>query len=247
MPHIFGRNPIIEALKDNQPIEKIYVHHRAHGDKINHIYKLARSNQIPITKIDSGKMKQIAGDANHQGAIALISPIKTVALEAMLEKVAKKNQSSCFVLLDRINDPHNMGAIIRSAEIFGAAGIIYPARENVPLTETVVKASAGATFHIPICRSANLVKSIQQLKEEGFWIYGSSVNAETTLWEMDFNRNCAIVVGSEEKGLRPLVEKQCDVLFSIAQVGKTESLNVSVAAGIILAEVSRQQQNIPRP
>lgn len=242
MPHIFGRNPVIEALKNNQPIEKIYLHHKAHGDKINYIYKLARSNQIPISKIDSRKIKQIAGDANHQGVIALVSTIRTITIDDLLERVSRQNKSRCLVLLDRINDPHNMGAIIRSAEVLGAAGIIYPAREGVPLTETVVKTSAGAAFHIPICKSANLVKTIQQLKENGFWIYGSSANADTILWEMDFDRNCAVVIGSEEKGMRPLVEKQCDVLFRIPQSGKTQSLNASVAAGIILAEIFRRQR-----
>jgi len=136
-----------------------------------------------------------------------------------------------------------MGAIIRSAEVLGASGIIYPARENVPITETVVKASAGAAFHIPICKSVNLVKSIHQLKENGFWIYGTAPDASTDLWSMDFNRNCAIVIGSEEKGIRPLIKKNCDVLFKIPQFGKTESLNASVAAGIILGEMLHQQIN----
>ena len=242
MPHIFGRNPVIEALQNNQPIEKIYIHHGTHGDKINHIYKLARSNKIPITKIDTRKIKQISGNVNHQGVIALISSIKTIDIDPLLQ-IAKKNKNySCIVLLDRINDPHNMGAIIRSAEVFGATGIIYPARESVPMTETVVKASSGSVFHIPICKSDNLVKTIQQLKENDFWIYGSSTDAEINLWETDFSRNCAIIIGSEEKGIRPLVKKHCDLLFKIPQIGKTESLNASVAAGIILSEVVHQQK-----
>jgi 23S rRNA (guanosine2251-2'-O)-methyltransferase len=244
MPYIFGRNPLVKALQSNQPIEKIYVHHTAHGDKINHIYKLARSCRIPITNIDSRKIGKIAGDVNHQGVIALISPIRTMTIEDLLERVNKKAKPSCIMLLDRVNDPHNMGAIIRSSEVFGASGIIYPARENVPLTETVIKASAGAAFHIPICKSGNLVPTIQQLKENGFWIYGSATDADTELWKTDFNRNCVIIIGSEEKGIRPLVRKQCDVLFKIAQMGKTESLNASVAAGVILAEIQRQRQQV---
>lgn len=241
MPYIFGRNPVVEALQNDQPIEKIYIHHNAHGDKISRIYKLARSAKIPVTKIDARKIGKIAGDVNHQGVIALISPIRTVTIEELLQKVNKEARPSCIVLLDRINDPHNMGAIIRSAEVFGASGIIYPARENVPLTETVVKASAGAAFHIPVCKSGNLVPTIQQLKENGFWIYGSAADANTELWKTDFNRNCVIVIGSEEKGIRPLIRKQCDVLFKIPQRGKTESLNASVAAGVILSEILRQK------
>lgn len=240
MPHIFGRNPVIEALKNSQPIEKIYIHHGAHGENINHIYKLARSHKIPVAGIDSRKIKQISGNANHQGVIALISPIKTLTIDELLDNLQSESLP-CLVLLDRINDPHNMGAIIRSAEVLGASGIIYPARENVPLTETVVKASAGAAFKIPICKSENLLKTIQQLKENDFWIYGTSTNAENTIWEVDFKRNCAIIIGSEEKGIRPLIKKHCDILFRIPQIGKTESLNASVAAGIILAEIVRQK------
>lgn len=242
MPHIYGRNPVVEALQDNRPIEKIYLLHSAHGDKISHIYKLARSSKIPITRIDSRKITQIAGNANHQGVIALISPVKTIAVEDLLERLDHK-KPSCIVLLDRINDPHNMGAIIRSAEVLGASAIIYPTRENVPLIESVIKASAGAAFHIPICKSVNIVKSIQQLKESGYWIYGTSPDADTDLWSMDFNRNCAIVIGGEAKGIRPLIKKNCDVLFKIPQFGKTESLNASVAAGIALGEMLRQRKN----
>lgn len=241
MPHIFGRNPVIEALRNDQPIEKIYIHHSAHGDKIDHIYRLARSGKIPITKIDSRKIGKIAGDVSHQGVIALISPIKTVTIENLLENISKDHKLSSIVVLDRINDPHNMGAIIRSAEVFGASGIIYPERESVPLTETVIKASAGAAFQLPICRSRNLVPSIRHLKETGFWIYGSATDAETNFWKTDFNRNCAIIIGSEEKGIRPLVKKQCDTLFKIPQLGKTDSLNASVAAGVILSEIMRQR------
>jgi len=245
MPHIFGRNPVVEALQNDQPIEKIYIHHNAHGEKISHIYKLARTGKIPIAKIDSRKIGKIAGDVNHQGVIALISPIQTAPIEDLMENVSKEEKQPCIVLLDRINDPHNMGAIIRSAEVFGASGIIYPTRENVPLTETVIKASAGAAFHIPICKSGNLVTTIQELKRNNFWIYGSAIDADTELWKTDFNRNCVIIIGSEEKGIRPLIRKQCDVLFKIPQKGKTESLNASVAAGVILSEILRQRREDP--
>jgi 23S rRNA (guanosine2251-2'-O)-methyltransferase len=242
MPHIVGRNPVVEALQNNQPIEKIYIQYNSHGDKISHIYKLARSGKIPITKIDSRKIKKIVGEVNHQGVIALISPIRTVTLETLLENATKGTNPSFMAILDRINDPHNMGAIIRSAEVFGASGVIYPAKENVPLTETVIRASAGAAFHIPICKSGNLVATIEQLKESGFWIYGSETVARDELWKMDFNRNCAIIIGGEEKGIRPLIRKHCDVSFKIPQIGKTGSLNASVAAGVIFSEVLRQSR-----
>jgi 23S rRNA (guanosine2251-2'-O)-methyltransferase len=244
MPHIFGRNPVIEALQNREPLEKIYVYHNAHGDKINHIYKLARARKTPITKIDSRKIEKIVGEVNHQGVIALISPIRTITLETLLENAARATKPSFIAMVDRINDPHNMGAIIRSAEVFGAVGAIYPSRENVPLTETVMKASAGAAFHIPICKSENMVTTIQKLKESDFWIYGSESVAEVPLWEMDFNRNCAIIIGGEEKGIRPLIRKHCDVLCRIPQVGKTGSLNASVAAGVIFSEILRQRQTV---
>ncbi len=237
---IAGKNPVIEALHQNVPVEKIYIAHGLQDNKVRHIYKLARQHSIPIVTAEQHKLKQLAPDVVHQGVVAIIAPIPLITLEALLEHTHQLPQFHFIVLLDRIQDPHNLGAIIRSAEVLGAGGIIIPAREAAPITTTVIKTSAGAVFHLPIARVTNLATSIRVLKENGYWVYGSQMNASTLLWEADFRRKCAIIIGNEARGIRPGLLKTCDTVFAIPQRGKTESLNASVAAGIIFAEFLRQ-------
>ncbi|NOX36673.1 MAG: 23S rRNA (guanosine(2251)-2'-O)-methyltransferase RlmB [Calditrichaeota bacterium] len=239
---IYGRNPLIEALREHQPIEKIYLLHHLKGGKIDFISREARRRGIPVTRVDRRKLESLTGAVNHQGVAAIISPVTTLDLDTFLDQLRDVDHPPCVVMLDRIQDPHNMGAILRSSEFLGADGVIYSPRENVPLNETVIKTSAGALFHLLICKVSNLVQAIQRLKEEDYWIYGSHVNSTTPLWTVDFTRKCVIVIGNEEHGMRPLVEKNCDQLFFIPRIGKTNSLNASVAAGIALAECLRQRQ-----
>lgn len=240
MSYIYGRNPVLEALSQPGTIQKIYIQHSSQPGKVSQIYSIARKNSIAIVNADPGKLRQMVGDVNHQGIVALIAPVQVFDL-LELDLPVTATAPMCLVITDRIQDPHNMGAIIRSAEIFGANGVIFSTRENVPITEVVVKASAGAALHCPLYRADNLVKAAQWLKENNVWIYGTAVDAGDTLWDVDFRRHCAIVVGSEEKGIRTLLEKQCDQTFRIPQIGKTQSLNASVAAGVVLAEMVRQR------
>ncbi len=249
MPYIYGRNPVISALEQEDAVQKIYVQHGLQGNKIRHIYRIARAQNISITNADARKLKQLAGNGNHQGIVALIAPVEILPLEALLDLVTwrqntegEHNIPPSIVVLDRLQDPHNMGAIIRSAEIFSVEGVLFSDRENVPVTDTVVKASAGAAMHCPLYKADSLSRAVEQLKENGVWIYGTSLEGSKSLWEMDFRRPCAIIIGNEEKGLRPLLQKKCDELFYIPQSGKTQSLNASVAAGIVLAEITRQRQ-----
>lgn len=239
MQYIYGRNPVIEALRHGKEIQKLYLLYDARGEKINTIYRLTKQRRIPLTRADAKKFRSMVGDALHQGVVALVSSIRTLTLDEQLSSL-NPHQPGCLLILDRIQDPHNMGAIIRSGEVFGAEGVIFSSRENVPITETVLKASAGAALHLPLCKVDKLSRAVRQLKDDGFWVYGTSPDAKVNLWEMDFRRKCAIIIGNEEKGIRPSLLKECDDLFKIPQSGKTESLNASVAAGIILAEVQRQ-------
>lgn len=241
MPHIYGRNPVLEALLHGQPVQKIYIQHGNQGDKIRQIYRLAKQQKVAVTNADPKKLKQMVGDANHQGVVALISPVNIQTFEELLTHLPQLASPVCLVMVDRIQDPHNMGAIIRSAEIFGAQGVIFSDRENVPITDTVVKASAGAALHCPLYQTGNLAQAIDLLKEKGLWIYGAALETPTSLWGMDFRRDCVLIIGGEEKGIRPLLQKKCDVLFRIPQVGSAQSLNASVAAGVVLAEVLRQR------
>lgn len=231
----------MEALQKGEPVQKIYLHFTDASPLNERIVRLARKRRIAVGKIDKAKFRQILGNVNHQGVAALISPIPVLNLDELLETVRKKTELPSLVLLDSITDPHNMGAIIRSAEVLGADGLIFSLQENVPLTDTVVKTSAGAIFHLPVCQVSNLRRASEQLKESGIWIYGSDPSATVPLWTVDFRRPFCVIIGNEEKGMRPLLRKVCDQLFRIPQMGKIQSLNASVATGIVLAESLRQR------
>jgi len=241
MAYIYGRNPVMEALQTGSIVQKIYVRHGNQSGKISQIYRTAKQQKIVVVNADVKKLQQMVGKVNHQGVVALISPVR---IREMGEFSFTKRRSAsplAFVIADRIQDPHNMGAIIRGAEIFGAAGVIFSARDNTPITEVVVKASAGAALHCPLYRANNLAQTADWLKQNNVWIYGAALDADAALWDIDFNRDCAIIIGSEEKGIRPLLLKKCDQTFRIPQIGKTQSLNASVAAGVVLAEMVRQR------
>ena len=243
MPFIYGFKPVLEALEAGQSIDKIYLQSGRRNALIGKVYKLAKAQKIQVVNADQKKMRAIAGNVKHRGIAAFASNINYISLEDLIEKIQKKGEHPNLILLDKIQDPHNFGAIIRSAEVLGAHGILFSLRESVPVTEVVIKASAGAVFNIHMCKIDNMAQAIDYLRNCGLWIYSSSSHAdEKELWEMDFLRPQTIIIGSEGKGVRPLLLKKSDEIFRIPQVGKTESLNASVSAGIILAEVLRQRR-----
>jgi 23S rRNA (guanosine2251-2'-O)-methyltransferase len=242
MPFIFGFNPVFEALEAGQAIDKIYLQSGRRNSLIGRIYRLAKEQKIQVVNADQKKMRLLAGNNKHHGIAALLSNIRYIALEDLVEKIQKKGERPNLVMLDKIQDPHNFGAIIRSAEVLGAHGVLFSLRESVPVTEVVIKASAGAVFNIDICKIDNMARAIDYLRNCGLWIYSSSAHTGKELWKMDFLQPQAIIIGSEGKGVRPLLLKKSDEIFRISQEGKTESLNASVSAGIILAEVLRQRR-----
>lgn len=242
MPLILGINPLLEALSAGKAIEKIYLLSRKEGPAFSRIYHLAKEQHIPVVQADRQKMARLSGGKKHQGAVALLSVVDYLPLESLIEKVQKYAADANFLIVDQMSDPQNFGAVIRSAEILGIDGIIFSIKESVPVTEQVIKASAGAIFHIDLCKVNNLNSALLYLRECGIWIYSSSSQAKKTLWEMDFTRPQAIIIGSEGHGVRPLLLRNSDEVFSIPQQGKTESLNASVAAGIIMAEIFKQRQ-----
>ena len=246
MPYIHGRNPVIEALEHQRPIQKIYIQHGNRGDKINLIFLFFKQNRIPITNADPHKIAKMVGKVTHQGVVALVSPVEIRDIADLLEAPLPENRYGLWVIADQIQDPHNMGAIIRSAEVLGADGVIFGTRDTVPITDTVVKASAGAALHCPLYTAPNLGRAVAALKEKNIWVYGSSLETDQQLWDVDCLRHCAIVIGGEGSGIRPSLAKSCDVLFKIPQPGSTQSLNASVAAGVILAETLRQRLGNPR-
>jgi 23S rRNA (guanosine2251-2'-O)-methyltransferase len=242
MPVIFGVNPVNEALEAAEKIEKVYILKGKGGPVIGRIYSLAKEMRIPVVKASRSKLDTMSDRKKHQGVLALLAAIDYVTLDRLVENVQKKGAIPNLIILDQLNDPQNFGAIIRSAEILGVQGIIFSSRDSVPVTDLVVKASAGAIFHLEICKVSNLAQAIDYLKECGIWIYASSLQAEKILWDMDLSRPQAIIVGSEGKGVRPLLIKKSDEIFRIPQSGKTASLNASVAAGIIMAEIFKQRK-----
>lgn len=243
MNKIYGRKPILEAIKSDEDIEVIYVAFGQHGEIINQIFSAAKKRGIKITQLSSDKFQKLAEEENTQGVIAFKSAQKYYELNELIDE-SKKNVLPFLLLLDSIQDPHNLGAILRTAECAGVNGVIITTNQSAPITDTVEKISAGAVSHLKICKVKNLVQAIQQLKKEGFWIVGSHLTADSKNYtELDYKMPLALIVGNEEKGIRKLVAENCDYVVKIPMKGKIDSLNVSVATGILLFEINRQRKN----
>ena len=235
---IVGRNPIREALKSGRDLEKLIV---ARGEIIGsgrEILAMARERKIVIQEVDRARLDAMA--PGHQGMIAVASAYAYSTLDEILELAAARGEAPFVVILDGITDPHNLGAIIRSAECAGAHGVVLPERRAVGLTPAAVKASAGAVEHLPVAREINIARTIDRLKEEGLWIFGSAADGEDYR-KVDFSGPCALVIGSEGEGMSRLVREKCDWVVSLPVKGKIESLNASVAAGILLYAVSSRR------
>lgn len=237
---VAGRNPVREALERGQTsFEKIYLQKGLEGRPIAEIRGLARTAGVPVQYVPQGRLNQLAGGAAHQGVVGLTAPVSYLDLDDLLTAVAAdldavREKKPLLLLLDEIQDPHNFGAILRSAVGAGVDGVIVPERNMAPLSATAVKSSAGAALQMPIARTGNLNQAIIQLKERGYWILGAAGEAEQTVWETDWDRPVGLVLGSEGSGLRRGVRDNCDELVSIPLRGHVESLNASVAAGILL-------------
>jgi 23S rRNA (guanosine2251-2'-O)-methyltransferase len=239
---IYGRKPVLEALKSGLELELVYVAFGQHGDIINQIFSAAKTNKVKITQLSADKFNQLTEGENAQGVIAFKSSQKYYELGELIDE-SKKSVLPFLLLLDSIQDPHNLGAIFRTAECAGIDGIIVTTNQSSPITETVEKISAGAVPYLKICKVNNLVHIIERLKKEGYWIVGSFLTSESKNYtDIDFNMPLAVIVGNEEKGIRKLVAENCDFLAKIPMKGKIGSLNVSVATGILLFEVMRQRQ-----
>ena len=231
---VFGRNPAIEALKSGRTIEKVVLQEGA-GGSISKIFSLAKECEARIEYRHKQDLDKIAGGVNHQGVIVYTSPYSYKELEAVLD-------GSLLILLDGIEDPHNLGAIMRTAECAGADGVIIPKRRSVGLTDTVAKTSAGAIEHIPCVRVSNMTNAIEKLKDNGFWICAADMDGQD-LWSCDLKGKLAIVIGNEGKGVSRLVREKCDFVVSIPMEGKINSLNASNAAAVLMYEVMRQRRN----
>lgn len=236
---LLGIHAVEEALASGRPLNRIIVARGQHGGRIQKIIDLARSRGVPMRFEDRAQMDRSAGSQRHQGVVGFAASRPAVELEDLL---ADAHQNQMLVLLDGIEDPHNLGAIVRTALGAGSAGIVIPERRAAGLTETVSRVSAGALEHLPVARVKNMARAMEQLKEAGYWLVGLDVRAEKNYTEVDYRGRVAIVMGSEGAGLHELVRKRCDFVVSIPMSGPVGSLNVSVAAGIVLFEAARQRR-----
>jgi 23S rRNA (guanosine2251-2'-O)-methyltransferase len=239
MNWLTGFHAVEEALAAGRALDRIVIARGRHGERVEAVVQLARSKSVPVRFEDRLQIDRLVGTREHQGIAALAAAKPALELEDLL---AAKTPQGLLVLLDGIEDPHNLGAIVRTALAAGANGVIIPERRAVGLTDTVERASAGALAHLPVARVKNLVRAMVEMKEAGYWLIGLDERAEKKYTEADFSGQVGIVLGSEGEGLHELTRKRCDFLVSIPTSGPVRALNVSVAAGVVLFEVVRQRQ-----
>ncbi len=237
---ICGRNPVIEALRSGANIDTVYIN--GNGGSLGLIRKLAKENGIVVKDADDKKLSKLCGGASHQGVAAEGACGEYVTVEDILEVSRRKGTKPFIIICDEIEDPHNLGAIIRTAETSGADGVIIPKRRSASLNATVFKTSAGAASYVPVARVSNIASCIDTLKENGVWIYGTDASG-TDYTMTDFTGGAALVVGSEGFGMSQLVQKKCDFMIKLPMLGKINSLNASVAAGIFMYEILRQRRS----
>ncbi len=235
---IYGRNPVIEALRSDTEIDTVYIN--GEGGAINKICALAKKKGAVVKNVTSQKLDQMTDGAVHQGAAAAIACGKYVSVEDILAVSKEKGTAAFIIICDEIEDPHNLGAIIRTAEAAGADGIIIPKRRSASLNATVHKTSAGAASYVPVAKVPNLAAAIDKLKDSGVWIYGTDASGESYS-NTDLTGPMALVIGSEGYGMGRLIREKCDFLLRLPMNGSINSLNASVAAGIFMYEAVRQR------
>jgi len=239
---IYGINPLIEALKSTHiQFQKILIGKQNPSVRLKTIIDLAKEKGIPITFTDKETIERMAKVSSHQNILGIVREIGYANIEEILSRWKEAKEKAIFLILDGVQDPQNLGSLIRTASGFAIHGIIIPKDRAVGITPSAIKASSGAIAHMPIVQVVNLSYTIDYLKKEGLWIYGAEGEAKERINDIDFNIDLAIVIGSEGKGIRPLVKRKCDRLFSIPMKGPITSFNVSVCGGIILYEVMRQR------
>ena len=236
---IAGRNAVMEAIRSGRPIERLYVQEQAHG-AASKLIALAGSKKIPMLMVERGVIDRLAPGTKHQGVAAVVAAYDYSTVEDMLDLAKERGEDPFLIILDEIEDPHNLGAIMRTAECVGAHGVIVAKHGGVGLTETVVKSSAGAVEYVPCAQVTNIGKTIDSLKEKGFWIAACDMG-DSLYYEADLTGPFAMVIGNEGRGISRLVKEKCDFTVSIPMRGKIDSLNASNAAAIIMYEVRRQR------
>lgn len=236
-----GRNSVLELLQSGKDINKIFITRGERHGSINKIIAIAKERKVMVVEKDKKQMNQMAQNENYQGVIAIVPPFEYCEIEDILEEAKNRNEAPFVLILDGIEDPHNLGSIIRTAETAGVHGIIIPKRRAASVNSTVNKVSAGAVEHMKIARVTNITDSINKLKENGLWICGTAIDTDKYYYNQDLTGPIGIVIGNEGEGMSDKVKKNCDFLVKIPMKGKVTSLNASVSAGIIIYEAVEQK------
>ena len=238
---IVGRNAVMQALESDRTIDSVTVAEGQRGGQAAKIIEICREKRIPVKYADSRKLDKLCGGAAHQGVAAFAAAHDYAELDDIFNLAQSRGESPFIVICDGLEDPHNLGAILRTAEAAGVHGVIIPKRNSVTLNYTVAKTSAGAIEYVPVVKVTNIAGTIDTLKDRGVWVFGADM--EGTPWtELDFTGSAALVIGSEGRGLSKLVREKCDFIASLPMKGRINSLNASVAAGILMFEASRQRK-----
>ena len=238
---IEGRNAVIEALRAGTAIDKIYLARGETDATLGHIASTARNKGVVVTEVDRRKLDGMSRTKSHQGVIAVAAVREYADVDDILGAAREKGEPPLIVVCDELSDPHNLGAVIRTAECAGAHGVIIPKRRSAGLTAIVAKTSAGAVSYLPVARVPNLTAALKDLKERGLWVFGTAADGGTSLYQADLKGPAVLVIGSEGDGMGRLVREQCDFLVSIPMKGKLNSLNASAAAAVVLYEAVRQR------
>ncbi|MFC5700946.1 23S rRNA (guanosine(2251)-2'-O)-methyltransferase RlmB [Cohnella faecalis] len=236
-----GKHPVLEALKAGRTLNKIWVSSQAQRNLVQPILDEAKARGVVVQQADKRKLDQLVPGIQHQGVVAQASSAAYVEVEELLARAAEKGEAPLIVLLDEVEDPHNLGSVLRTVDCTGGHGVVIPKRRSASLTAVVAKTSAGAVEYVPVARVSNLVQTMEKLKEAGVWIAGADAAATSDVFKANLTGPLAIVIGSEGRGLSRLVREQCDFLVSLPMFGRINSLNASVAAGVILYEAVRQR------
>ncbi len=237
---IYGRKPVLEALRNRSPLEKLFLLDSGEGS-LRQIEALARENGVPFSRVPRERLTRLTGTPGHQGVAAFLSAREYADLEELLATARKSPDPPFLLALEEVQDPHNLGSLIRTAEAAGINGILIPRRHAAGLTATVGKVAAGALEYMPVARVGNIGYTLKELKKQGFWVVGADGEAETDYLSADLTGPVVLVLGGEDKGLGPHVKKECDFLLRIPMRGRIKSLNVGVAGGILIFEILRQR------
>lgn len=238
---IVGRNAVMEALKSGRSINKVLIAKGERQGSIKEVIALAKEKRLVIQEVEFKKLDEMTGGLRHQGVLAYAAPVDYVEIDDILEKAQSLSQPPFIVLLDELEDPHNLGAILRTADAAGVHGVLIPKRRNCQLSATVAKTSAGAVEYVPVARIGNITQTLKELKKLGLWVVGADMDGDKDYYEADLTGPMVLVVGSEGKGIGRLVKEQCDFVVKIPMQGKINSLNASVAASILMYESLKQR------